>query len=136
MKIVLDTNCLVVILPLSSPYRWVFDKIKSGEIELAVSNEILFEYAEELGKFYFPELAENTLRFLLTLPKLHLVSIYFRWNLIKADPDDNKYVDCAIAVNADCIVTHDKHFSHLSSIDFPVVHCVSLDEFRVKYFDC
>ena len=48
-----------------------------------------------------------------------LVHSYYRWNLIQKDWDDNKFIDCAIAGNADCIVTNDKHFNILHAIDFP-----------------
>ena len=50
-------------------------------------------------------------------------------NLIKADPDDNKFVDCAIVSGAKCIVTEDKHFRVLDSISFPHVDIVGIDAF-------
>ena len=58
------------------------------------------------------------------------ISPTYRFLLIKADPDDDKFVDCAIAGNADFIVTHDGHFNVLKTIDFPVVEIVTIDEFR------
>ena len=54
---------------------------------------------------------------------------HFRFNLIKADPDDNKFVDCAIVSGAKCIVTEDKHFRVLDSISFPHVDIVGIDAF-------
>lgn len=50
-------------------------------------------------------------------------------NLIIADPDDNKFVDCAIAANARFIVTEDHHFNVLKDITFPSVAVVSIDDF-------
>jgi predicted nucleic acid-binding protein len=41
---------------------------------------------------------------------IHRVSPSFRFNLITADPDDNKFADCAIAAEADFIITADQHF--------------------------
>jgi predicted nucleic acid-binding protein len=55
--------------------------------------------------------------------------------LIEADPDDNKYPNCAIAAQADYIITHDKHFNILKHIPFPKVICVTLDEFKVIFDD-
>lgn len=55
---------------------------------------------------------------------------YYRWNLIKADPDDNKFADCAIAGRADSLVTNDKHFKVLKDIDFPRVTVVTPEEFE------
>lgn len=47
------------------------------------------------------------------------------------DPDDNKFVDCAIAENATFIVSNDSHFSVLREIDFPKLILKSLQEFSV-----
>jgi len=49
--------------------------------------------------------------------------------LIDQDPDDNKFVDCAIIANADFIVSEDSHFAVLKFIPFPSVKVVRLDEF-------
>ena len=43
--------------------------------------------------------------------------------------DDNKFVDCAIAAEAKCIVTNDHHYDVLNTIPFPKVEVVSLVEF-------
>jgi predicted nucleic acid-binding protein len=56
-------------------------------------------------------------------------AVYYKWNLITVDPDDNKFVDCAIAANADYIVTNDKHFNILKEINFPKVSCITIEEF-------
>jgi predicted nucleic acid-binding protein len=49
--------------------------------------------------------------------------------LINADPDDNKYTDCAIAGSANFIVSDDKHFLVLKAIPFPKITVLSIDEF-------
>jgi predicted nucleic acid-binding protein len=47
----------------------------------------------------------NQLLETLTLKKnVTLITPYFNWSLINADTDDNKFVDCAIAGNADYII--------------------------------
>lgn len=130
MKILIDTNCLMVAIPKQSPYRWLYDSIKQGDFTLAVSTDILSEYEEQLGRFYSPELAENVLKLLINIPKLEKVDLYFNWNLISNDADDNKFVDCAIACGADYIITHDKHFKVLKDVPFPKVNCLSIDEFK------
>jgi len=53
--------------------------------------------------------------------------------LISIDADDNKYVDCAIAGDALCLVSNDKHFSVLKTIGFPKVNWLVLAEFEEKY---
>jgi len=59
---------------------------------------------------------------------------YFKWNLIVPDADDNKFADLAIAGNADYVVTNDKHFNILKSVDFPVVNVISLNDFKRLIF--
>lgn len=44
-------------------------------------------------------------------------------------PDDNKFVDCAIAGRVKYVVTKDKHFSILKDIPFPKVEIISIDDF-------
>ena len=47
------------------------------------------------------------------------------FNLITADLDDNKFVDCAISANAHYIVTNDHHYDVLKSINFPNVNVIA-----------
>ena len=55
---------------------------------------------------------------------------YFRWNLITSDPDDNKFVDCALNAGANYIVTNDKHFNRLKKVDIPNINIVDIDTFK------
>ena len=50
--------------------------------------------------------------------------------LITSDVDDNKFVDAAVAGNADYLVTEDKDFNELKKINFPKVEVISLNEFE------
>ena len=50
-------------------------------------------------------------------------------NLIQADKDDNKFVDCAIVAGAEYIVSEDAHFRVLDTIPFPSVSVKRLEEF-------
>lgn len=132
-KIVLDTNILLAVIGRKSPFRWIFDCIISGDIILCVSNEILFEYQEILGRKLNSSIAENVVNFLTINPFIEKMDIYFNFGLIYQDSDDNKFVDCAIASNAICIVSNDKHFQVLKDIDFPKILILKLQEFEDKY---
>lgn len=55
---------------------------------------------------------------------------YFRWNLIPHDPDDNKFADLAISANVNHLVTQDRDFSLLKSLEFPAISVVNLAEFK------
>jgi len=133
-KVVLDTNCLMVAAPRRSQYHWFYQLLKAGEITLAVTTEILAEYEEQLADFYSPNFAELVLKTLLNLPEYEEATVYYKWRLITADPDDNKFSDAAIACNADFLVTHDGHFKVLRDVPFPSVQVVSLKEFHQIYF--
>ncbi|MFQ5447219.1 MAG: putative toxin-antitoxin system toxin component, PIN family [Saprospiraceae bacterium] len=131
MTIVLDTNCLIQILPKQAEHRWLFDALLRGEITLAITTEIILEYEETLDVFYESRtLGSNVARVLLELPLTKRTDLYYCWNLIAKDPDDDKYVDCAVAANADFVITHDAHFQVLKEIEFPRITCLRLDEFR------
>ena len=129
MRIVLDTNCLLAIIPRVSPYRPVFDAYRAGRFELAVSTEILLEYQEIAAQKMTPLISENILELLLKQPNTIKTDIFYRWHLLTADYDDNKFTDTAISSGADHIVTHDTHFRVLKTISFPSVSVVSLPEF-------
>jgi putative PIN family toxin of toxin-antitoxin system len=128
VRIVLDTNILLSSISRTSENRWIFDKIFSEEIHLIVSNEIITEYEEIISYKTTKSIADNVIRAILNLPGTDLIQVYYHWNLINQDPDDNKFVDCAIAGNAEYIVTNDKHFNILKAIAFPKVEVRTIKE--------
>lgn len=128
-NIVLDTNCLLSSISKKSKSYIVWKKMQEGAYNLCVTTEILNEYQEIIGQHTTPELAQNVIMLLLGLDNVKLIQTYYRFQLIKNDPDDNKFVDCAIAANATFIVTNDNHFKELDTIDFPHVDYISLDDF-------
>ena len=67
---------------------------------------------------------------MLNLPQTEHIEAFYKCQLIEEDKDDNKYVDVAIASNADYIITNDKHFKVLQNIPFPKVQILSLQEFK------
>ncbi|HEX8267345.1 MAG TPA: putative toxin-antitoxin system toxin component, PIN family [Pyrinomonadaceae bacterium] len=133
LRVVLDTNILIAVIGKRSPFRWIFDCIIQGRIILCVSNDILFEYREILAKKTSHEVAENVVNFITITPYTEKTDIFFNFGLISEDADDNKFVDCAIALNAVCLVSNDKHFQVLKTIDFPKVKVLELREFEEKY---
>jgi len=128
-KIVLDTNALLVALPKKSKFRKVFDAVIHGKIALCVTTDILNEYHEILSQNITPEIADTLVNYLLNLNNVLRIDVYYRWDLIKIDYDDNKFVDCAISAGAECIVSDDKHFKVLADVDFPKVLVLKLSEF-------
>ncbi|MBP9664764.1 MAG: putative toxin-antitoxin system toxin component, PIN family [Pyrinomonadaceae bacterium] len=128
MKIVLDTNIVLISVPRFSKYRPIFDALLADKLVLAISNDILSEYQEIIARKTNPTIANNLAELLVNLPNVEFVDTYFRWHLILADADDNKFVDCAIAANVDFIVTNDRHFQELQGVQFPQLSVVNADE--------
>ena len=131
-NIVLDTNCLLASLSRNQEEYIIWRSLQEGRFNLCVTNEIMDEYVEVLQRNISHTIAENVMFLLLNLDNLIFVDTYFKFNLITADPDDNKFVDCAIAANAEYIVTNDKHFKELEIVDFPRVKHISIDEFVTR----
>ena len=103
----------------------------SKKITLCVTTEILAEYAEIIERFMGPEASEFVLSTFDTLPNLERVTTWFRFNLV-SDPDDNKFVDCAISTNALFIVSHDTGFNILKKIGFPKVEVIDTVELKKR----
>ena len=129
MRIVLDTNCLLASLSKRGAFYNVWRGLQEGKYTLCVSNEILEEYEEIIAQKTTPVIASNVVQTLLNAPSVELIDAFFRFELIQKDPDDNKFVDCAIAGNATYVVSNDAHFDILKEIDFPKLILKSLHEF-------
>ena len=132
MKIVLDTNCLLPSVPPKSEYHCILTSLQKGFYTLCYSNEILTEYEELLMQFYSNSLTYNILNLIINSIYTQQVIPHYKWNLITADTDDNKFVDCALNAGADYIVTNDKHFNILNKIEFPPIKVIDIDMFRNK----
>lgn len=135
MKVILDTNIVLVSVSRRSRFNWVFQSFIEQKYKLCITTDILLEYEEIIGQFMGQNVARNVLETLISLPNLEFTTIYYRWELIKVDYDDNKFVYCAIAGNADYLVTNDKGFNILKKIDFPKIKVVNLDEFKAIIFN-
>lgn len=128
-RIVLDTNSLVQSVSRKSRYHEIWRSIFDGRTQLCVTTSILEEYEEVLQRLTSNRFASIVISMLVNSANVVLVSTYYDFRLIESDPDDNKFVDCAIAANAELIVTNDKHFNVLREIDYPKVETITIDEF-------
>lgn len=128
-RIVLDTNSLIQSLPARSIYNRAWKSFFDGTNTLCVSNEILEEYEEIIERLVGPEIAKLTIDTIICNPYTAFFTPHYHFNLILSDPDDNKFVDCAIAANAKFIVSEDHHFDVLRNYSFPNVSVVRLDDF-------
>ncbi len=132
LLIVLDTNVLLVSVSSRSKYHWLFQALLNSKFQIAVTQDILLEYEEIITQHWNSEVAVNVIRAITELPNVVFTPVYFQLQLIPSDADDNKFVDCAFAANADYIITHDRHFNVLKSIPFPRIPLMDIHQFKLR----
>jgi uncharacterized protein len=130
MRLVIDTNILVASLSSKSKYHWIIQALRDGKFELCITEEIYLEYEEILKQKYNVIVANAFLNSLKELSNVIQTDIFYKWLLIQSDPDDDKFVDCAVAGNVDFLVTNDRHYNVLKTIGFPPVNVISLEGFE------
>lgn len=129
-QIVLDTNCLIAAIKRDSIYYPVWRDFISGKYVLCISDEILNEYEEIIQrKTGSAEVAHSIIVAILNRSNVKHIEVYYHFDLIKSDKDDNKFVDCAIKANAKFIVSNDRHFNELKNIPFPHVEVIDINRF-------
>lgn len=131
-KVVLDTNCLLVSISRRSKSYPVWRGFQEGRYTLCVTTEILAEYEEIISQMVTPEVANNVIRTILESKSVELIDPHYHLHLITADPDDNKFVDCAFAAGATYIVSDDAHYNVLKDIPFPHLIVLKLRAFLEK----
>ena len=127
-RIVLDTNSLMQCVSRRSAYHELWLSCFDGRNKLCVTTEILEEYTEILERYTSPLFTSLVIDSITGNVHTLFFTPYYRFNLITADPDDNKFVDCAITANAKYIVTEDHHYNILRTIAFPKVDIIRLDD--------
>jgi uncharacterized protein len=129
IRAIIDMNVLRKTLRRTNEEFFIYEAFESELFDWVVSTEILNEYEEKLIEFYSVRTANLVLEILCNANNAIFAEPFYRWNIIAEDPDDNKYVDLAIATNVDCIVTFDKHNDILKKIDFPKVTVLKPKQF-------
>lgn len=130
MRVVIDTNVLLVSASRKSASYWLFDAFLKKKFEIALTTDIIAEYDEQFSLQWNADAAEAIVPVVVNATNTIATIIYYRLNLITYDPDDNKFADCAFASDADYLVSNDSDFDILKKTDFPKIRVVSLDEFK------
>ena len=129
MTVILDSNVLLVAIGRNSRFRPIWNAFVEDKIQLGLTQEILHEYEEVLQEHSAPGAFQIVANIFAESPNVIFKHIYYQWNVITADPDDNKFFDAAVACNADFLVTNDAHFNVVKNIEFPKVNICSADDF-------
>ena len=127
-RLVLDTNSLIQCISRRSRYHDLWMSLLDGRNEMCVTTEILAEYAEILERKTSAKFAELALSVIINNPYTQFITPYYHFKLITADPDDDKFFDCAVASNAKYTVKADSHYDILLDIDFPRIDVIKLDD--------
>ena len=122
MIIVIDTNALLQIFSPRSKTPEIVDALINGQLSWAVGNEVLSEYEEMVCERSGAARWQQVERVIQLLHLRHQNIIWtepaYRYQVISADADDNKFTDCAITANADYVITNDKDFGPLANAGY------------------
>lgn len=129
MRVVIDTNVLINCIGARTKYHAIWHSFLIGKIILFASIDMLLEYEELVLQKYPLNIASDIIDILLDPDYIKQQEIYYYWNAISIDKDDNKFFDTAVACNADYLVTNDGHFKSAKELTFPKANIVSADEF-------
>ena len=109
-KVVLDTNVLISAFGWKGASRKIFHKCIKGELDLFLTIEMFDELKRVVNypKFKFSQAEID--EFLDQILEIgSLVEPGIKLEIIKEDPSDNKFFECAVAVAADYIISRDPH---------------------------
>lgn len=116
MKVVVDTNVFVSSFFGGKPKR-VIDRWKTGRITLCLSEPILNEYVRVLEQMELG--GDQELGELLELFRKQYNLVYTSeppdLNVVEEDPEDDKFIEAAVALEAEVIVTGDQSLRHVGS---------------------
>jgi len=115
MKIILDTNVFISGIFFSGPPSQILKAWQNSRLQIVLSQEILNEYqrvAESLAAKY-PTIEILPIIELMTIHGQLIDTEGFAVSVCD-DPDDNKFMECAIASNSEIIISGDKHLLKVS----------------------
>lgn len=115
MKVILDTNVFISGVFYSGPPNQILNAWRDGKIQLVISHDILREYLR-VGEIFadkFPSIELQPILDLVTIEaELHVAEDLSE--RVCSDPDDDKFLACAIASGSKIIVSGDKHLVKVS----------------------
>lgn len=115
LKVVMDTNVFISGVFFSGPPYQILKAWQSGTFELVVSQEILNEY-QRVGQILAEEHPSIDLNPILAFVIEH-AKVYEPAKLeepVCEDPDDDKFIACALASGNSLIISGDKHLLNVS----------------------
>jgi putative PIN family toxin of toxin-antitoxin system len=117
MNIVIDTNVVISAILFGGVPGKLIDLWKTGRIVPLISEEIMTEYIRVLAYQKF-KLTEEEINYIIhreILPFFKVVKSVPGPSIIKKDPDDDKFIQCAQSGGAKFIIYGDRHLLALKS---------------------
>ena len=116
IRAVVDTNVFISSFFGGNP-RKIINLWKSGDILLCLSGPIIDEYVAVLTRMGLQN--QKELEELLSLFARGFHTLFTantsKLNIIEKDPDDNKFIECAVALNSEFIISGDKAVQELKN---------------------
>ncbi len=114
VKIVIDTNIYISALGWNGNEKKLVTQCLDGKYEYYISQQIYNELRKVMDypKFVFTDSQKEAFISVL-LDTVEFIEVNESIQIVDDDPDDNKFLDCAIAANADFIITGDPHLKDL-----------------------
>ena len=108
-KIILDTNVIVSGLISSSiPTRILNELVLTREIELCISQQIINEYLEVLGRDKFRRFSNFKSKSDIVLNRIKDIAFFYKTEVtieVLSDVSDNKFLELAVVSEADFLIT-------------------------------
>lgn len=107
-RVVIDTNVVIsAFLKTGSNPALIISLILENKIKLCLSKKIFSEYKGVLSRNKFNHLDKTNVKSLLSRLKKKslLIKPSIPIDIIKDDPADNKFLECAIEAKADFLIT-------------------------------
>jgi len=123
LKVVVDTNVFIFSFFGGIP-KEIINCWKKGKITLCFSQEIIEEYIEVLTRLGLQD--KNEIQNLTKLFAEGYNSIFTAktpdLEVVEDDPDDNKFIECAVALDSKIIISGDKHLKNIKKyIDIDIM---------------
>jgi len=109
-RVVLDTNVLVSALLFRGELSKIVGLWQKGKIIPVISKETFHELRTALGypKFSLTQEEIDSIIENEILPYFEIVEVVKEVKGVCRDPEDDKFISCALSASADCIVSGDK----------------------------
>ena len=117
VKVVVDTNVVISALLFGGAPGKLIVLWQSSAIKPVASKEIVDEYLRVLTypKFKLSEEEINYLLYQEILPFFDIIDVQQGPQILEKDPQDDKFIRCALTANAIYIISGDKHLLALKS---------------------